>query len=89
MDRCCVRTSNFDTPETVGVASFWGLWTLYFALHLITMWIVFAYLLANVRVVGTLYAVPFAAIEAFVLLALFSKRQAPRSLQSTRQSSEN
>ena len=64
--------------------SFWGRWTLYFAMHLLTMWVVFEYLLEKVRVLGTLYVVPFATIEGFVLLVLFSKRQAPRSLSATR-----
>jgi hypothetical protein len=64
--------------------SFWGLWTLYFVLHLLTMWVVFEYLLAKVRVLGTLYVVPFAAVEALVLLVLFSKRQSPHSLPLTR-----
>jgi hypothetical protein len=58
-----------------GSASFWGKWTIYLSLHMLLMRVVFAYLLANVKVVGTLYAVPFGAIETFVLLALLSKRQ--------------
>jgi hypothetical protein len=67
-----------------GSPSFWGLWTLFLALHLLIMWIVFYYLLAKVKVLGTLYVVPLAAIEAFVLLVLFSKKQAHRPIQSTR-----
>ena len=67
-----------------GSPSFWGLWALLLALHLLTMWVVFYYLLAKVTVLGTLYVVPFAAIEAFVLLVLFSKKQAHRAIQSTR-----
>ena len=67
-----------------GSPLFWGLWTLFLALHLLIMWVVFYHLLAKVRDVGTLYVVPFAAIEAFVLLVLFSKKQAHRRIQSTR-----
>ncbi|HEY1984947.1 MAG TPA: hypothetical protein VGG85_06035 [Terracidiphilus sp.] len=67
-----------------GSPSFWGLWTLFLALHLLIMGVVFYYLLAKVRVLGTLYVVPFATVEAFVLLVLFSRKQARRSVQSTR-----
>lgn len=55
--------------------SFWGKWAIYLSLHLLLMWVLFEFLLAKMAVIGTLYAVPFAAIEGFVLLVLFSKRQ--------------
>jgi hypothetical protein len=57
-----------------GLWSFWLSWAAYLSLHVLLMWVVFAYLLARVRVLGTMYVVPFAAIEAFVLLVLLSKR---------------
>lgn len=73
-----IRRKRWESP------SFWGLWVLFLALHLLIMWVVFYYLLARVSVFGTLYVVPFAAIEAFLLLVLFSREQARRPIQSTR-----
>jgi len=58
-----------------GSWSFWFVCTGYLSLHLGLMWLLFAYLLARVSVLGTLYVVPFASIEAFVLLALLSNRR--------------
>ncbi|HUB29205.1 MAG TPA: hypothetical protein VL967_05885 [Terracidiphilus sp.] len=55
--------------------AFWLSWSISFSLHLIGMWLVFADLLAKVRYLGTLYVVPFAAIEAFVLLVLLAGRK--------------
>jgi hypothetical protein len=47
------------------------------------MWLVFQYILAKFKVIGTLYVVPFATIEAFILLVLLSKRHArPRAAAS-------
>ena len=57
---------------------FWLCWIIYLSVHLALMWVLFAYLLTKVRVLGTLYVVPFAAIEALVLLVLLSKRQVRR-----------
>lgn len=58
--------------------SFWLCWTIYLILHVLLMWILFEYLLARVKILGMLYVVPFAAVEAFVLLVLLSKRKVPR-----------
>ena len=62
--------------------SFWLTWLVYLSLHLALMWLVFAFVLAKIRVLGTLYVVPIAGIEAFVLLVLFSKRRVHRPLQT-------
>lgn len=62
-------------------ASFWMSWTLYLGLHTVGMWILFAYVLAKVQVLGTLYVVPFAGIEAFVILILLSKGRIPPRVQ--------
>ncbi|MGD0736183.1 MAG: hypothetical protein ABR976_13600 [Terracidiphilus sp.] len=62
--------------------SFWTSWAIYLILHSALMWVIFAYLLAKVKTLGMVFVVPFAAIEAFTILILLSKKQQPRPLQS-------
>jgi hypothetical protein len=64
------RRKQFPVPHSIFLLEDLGA---LFAFHLVAMWLVFQYLLAKLQVIGTLYVLPFAAIEALVVLARTSK----------------
>jgi hypothetical protein len=51
---------------------FWIFWATCLALHISLMWLIFAQLLPRL-ILGTLYVVPIAFIEALFLIGIFSK----------------
>jgi hypothetical protein len=52
---------------------FWSRWATFLLLHLVLMWIIFSLLLAPFKVIGTLYVVPMAFVEALAMNIYFGK----------------
>lgn len=55
-----------------GIWLFWVFWLVCLVLHLLAMWLIFDQLLPRL-ILGTLYVVPIAFIEAVFLSVVFSK----------------
>lgn len=51
---------------------FWIFWAVCLSLHVFAMWMIFAQLLPRL-ILGTLYVVPLAFVEAIFLIGIFSK----------------
>lgn len=51
---------------------FWIFWAACLVLHVFAMWLIFAQLLPRL-ILGTLYVVPLAFVEAIFLIGIFSK----------------
>jgi hypothetical protein len=51
---------------------FWILWALWLVLHVFAMWLIFGRLLPRL-ILGTLYVVPLAFVEAIFLTGIFSR----------------
>ena len=51
---------------------FWIFWAACLVLHVLAMWLIFGQLLPRL-ILGTLYVVPIAFIEAILLLVIFSR----------------
>ncbi len=58
--------------------SFWTSWILYLGVHLLIVLALFVYVLGSVRILGTLYVVPFGLVESLFLLGLLSERRQPK-----------
>jgi hypothetical protein len=67
-----------------GSLPFWIFWTGCLALHVFAMWLIFAQLLPRL-ILGTLYVVPIAFIEAIFLVGMFSKLERKLAPAHTRQ----
>lgn len=55
-----------------GSLLFWIFWVACLALHVFVMWVIFGQLLPRL-ILGTLYVVPLAFLEAILLIGIFSK----------------
>jgi hypothetical protein len=55
-----------------GSRRFWVPFTVCLALHVVAMWVIFARIFASLTVLGTLYAIPLAFVEAIFLSGIIS-----------------
>jgi hypothetical protein len=54
---------------------FWLSWAVCVVVHVFAMWLIFAKVLASLRVVGTLYMVPLALVELIFLQRIMAKME--------------
>jgi hypothetical protein len=53
--------------------SFWASWAICLAIHILGMWIVFGQMLASIKAVGMIYAIPFGFGEGLFLLGILPR----------------
>jgi len=61
---------------------FWIVWSGYLAIHLFFMVVVFQWLLRRFATIGTLYVVPLAFFECFLLVGLAARQMTRRVVRS-------